>query len=123
MVDTSIWKKYLELMNEIIGGDLRSKSRKCELVLGRSLVALQLRRNGYTLKEIGYVINRDHATVVHCIDVAKDRLATAVLRTKHHDAVLAASQRRVAAARLRVADRGGSTCRDELQPTADVFAR
>lgn len=75
MVDKSIWRKYLELMNEIVGGDLRSKSRKSELVLGRALVALQLRRDGYSLNEIGYVINRDHATVVHCIDVAKDRLA------------------------------------------------
>lgn len=75
MGDKSIWRKYLELMNEIVGGDLRSKSRKSELVLGRALVALQLRRDGYTLNEIGNVINRDHATVVHCIDVAKDRLA------------------------------------------------
>ena len=71
MSDPSIWRKYVAAMESIVGGDIRSRSRKRRVVVGRSLVAYQLRLDGWTLERIGLAINRDHATVMHAIDMAK----------------------------------------------------
>lgn len=72
MVDHSIWRKYVSIMESIVGGDIRSRSRKRAFVVGRSLVARQLRIDGWTLERIGIVLNRDHATVSHALDMARD---------------------------------------------------
>ena len=71
MSDPSIWRKYVAAMESIVGGDIRGRSRKREMTVGRAFVAYQLRLDGWTLKKIGLVINRDHATVMNAIGLAK----------------------------------------------------
>lgn len=44
---------------------LRSKSRKPEIVRERVLMARDLRSKGYTLQEIGSLLDRHHSTILH----------------------------------------------------------
>lgn len=50
-----------ELIDEL---DLKSKSRKRELVYTRNILYKHLRNKGMSLKAIGKTFNRDHATVL-----------------------------------------------------------
>lgn len=50
-----------ELINEL---DLKSKSRKRELVYTRNILYKHLRNKGISLQAIGKMFNRDHATVL-----------------------------------------------------------
>ena len=74
-----------------------------------------------------YAAAARHVAVVGRRDVvvliAEDRLAAAILRTEHHDAVLAAGQRCIATLRLFRAIRPGRAFGDELEPATDVLAR
>lgn len=69
-----IWWTYVHLMNGIVGEDIRSRRRKALVVWARNFVAYQLHLDGYSLNKIGYVINRDHATVVHALEGVKNVL-------------------------------------------------
>lgn len=51
----------LELIDEL---DLKSKSRKRELVYTRNILYKYLRNKGMSLQAIGKTFNRDHATVL-----------------------------------------------------------
>lgn len=70
-----IWWTYLHIMNQILGGDIRSRCRRAELVWGRNFVAYQLHKeHGYSFVKIGYVINRDRTTVMYAISTVKQFL-------------------------------------------------
>lgn len=45
--------------------ELKSKSRKREIVVARNAAAWLLRKEGYTLMEVGDIINRSHGNVLH----------------------------------------------------------
>lgn len=47
---------------------LRDKSRKSELVRERVLMARDLRSKGYTLQEIGSLLDRHHTTIMHYLE-------------------------------------------------------
>lgn len=47
---------------------LRSRSRKPELVRERVLEARDLKSKGYTLKEIGTLLDRHHTTIHHYLN-------------------------------------------------------
>ena len=66
-----IWWTYVYLMNGIVGEDIRSRKRTNRVVWARNFVAYQLHLDGYSSQKIGYVINRDHATVFHALDSVK----------------------------------------------------
>lgn len=46
---------------------IRSSCRKQKLVLQRRVIVAELRKNGYSLSEIGKFINRDHSTVIYTL--------------------------------------------------------
>ncbi len=69
-----IWWTYLHLMNGITGEDIRGRKRTNLVVWGRNFVAYQLHLEGYSSVKIGYVINRDHATVLHNLESVKNVL-------------------------------------------------
>jgi len=52
--------------------EIRSPSRKYPLVAYRHLYCLAMREAGFTLKEIGKEINRDHSTIINSIEKARD---------------------------------------------------
>ena len=56
------------ILNLIKEDNLVSRSRKRELVHKRIYLYVILRKNGYTLKEIGDLFQRSHATVIHGIN-------------------------------------------------------
>lgn len=47
--------------------DIASKSRLRELVYARAVISVCLRNHGFSFAKIGYVINRDHAAVMHLL--------------------------------------------------------
>lgn len=51
--------------------EIQSSSRRIDLVYSRALIAFILRQNGFTMAQIGYVLNRDHATAVHLLKYGK----------------------------------------------------
>lgn len=68
-------EEYVATMNKIVGGDIRSSSRKTQLVYARSIVAYTLRREKYTLQEIGaYLGGRNHATIINACGLMEDAL-------------------------------------------------
>jgi chromosomal replication initiation ATPase DnaA len=48
--------------------DVRSKSRKAELVEARHEIATRAKVHRYTREQIGDVLNRDHSSVTHLIN-------------------------------------------------------
>lgn len=54
--------------------NLRSKSRKRNLVYKRSFLCRTLRDMNFTLSFIGDLINKDHATVIHALKVYDDNV-------------------------------------------------
>ena len=72
--DNSAARKYVDAMNEIVGGDIRSRSRKQSLLWGRNFVAYKLRRDGYSLPRIGRILKRSHATIIHGLNAARNAM-------------------------------------------------
>lgn len=58
--------KTLEFVSDFLGFDLTQKSRKRYIVEGRMMYAkLMKRHTNVTLSDIGSVIGKDHATIIH----------------------------------------------------------
>lgn len=51
--------------------EICSPSRDSHLVFHRALVVFFLRKRGFSLTQIGYFINRDHATILHLLGYAE----------------------------------------------------
>lgn len=67
-------ENYIKIIEGIIGRKLNEKSRSREDVAGRMCVAIQLMRDGFSTPEVGKMIKRDHATVLHykkCMEKCK----------------------------------------------------
>lgn len=47
---------------------IRSENREREVVVAREVAASLLRKQGYTLAEIGRMINRSHSNVMHLVE-------------------------------------------------------
>lgn len=60
--------------NEVIDGEILHRIRQRELVLGRTMVAYQLRTEGYTLQAVGRYLAMHHSTVVAMQEKMKDAL-------------------------------------------------
>ena len=68
-------EEYIAKMNEIVGCDVRSRSRKTELVYARSILAYTLRKESYTYQEIGFYLGgKNHATIINNCDLMEDAL-------------------------------------------------
>lgn len=63
MVDKVI-NAVCEVCNVTLG-DIKSKSRKQEFVYARFIICHLLREYGLKLQAIGYIINKNHATVLY----------------------------------------------------------
>lgn len=59
--------KYVKIMNEIVGDDIRVPSKKMSVSWARNMVAYRLNQEGLSLSKIGIVLNRNHATILHAV--------------------------------------------------------
>lgn len=58
--------RYIETMNDLLGGEIRSRSRRHDLSWGRFIVADALQaRLGFTASAAAQFLDRDHSTSVH----------------------------------------------------------
>jgi len=51
--------------------NIMSKSRKREYVYARCIIANYLRQDGLTFMKIGYILHRNHATILHYLKLHK----------------------------------------------------
>ena len=66
---------YVTTMSDIVGRDIRLRSRKQLVVWARNMVAYQLRQEGYVTTDIGKTLGLDHSTITHCQGKVRDMLA------------------------------------------------
>lgn len=62
-------KNLIDIINSIFAIDMTDKRRKPIFVQARMVYARLLRNKGYTLKYIGKTIGKDHATIIHYLDI------------------------------------------------------
>lgn len=64
-------KELIDAMMAVCGIDVRLKDRMRPIPDCRAIIASQMRRESYTLKEIGLALGVDHATIIHYIGVVE----------------------------------------------------
>ena len=62
----------LKIATEIVGDGILSRSRDYNCVMGRKMIAWQMREEGYSLVAIGRRMGRHHATIIHLLDLMED---------------------------------------------------
>ena len=64
-------RELKDIMTAVSGYDVSLKDRMRPIPDCRAIIASQMRREGYTLKEIGLALGVDHATIIHYIGVVE----------------------------------------------------
>lgn len=72
MIIEEIKQKTIEAVNKVTGVDLTLQTRKYRIIEARMLYYKILRQKGYTLTEIGNTLNKNHATVLHSLNLFDD---------------------------------------------------
>lgn len=57
---------------EVCGNGILSKSKDFNLVMGRRMIAYQMRLEGYTYMSIGKKLIRHHASIIHLVKMMED---------------------------------------------------
>ena len=72
MIKVEIKTKILNTIQKVTGVDITTKTRKYEFIEARMIYYKLLRDRGYSLQEIGDTLDKNHATVLHGINVFND---------------------------------------------------
>lgn len=64
----------LEIAEGIAGQGILSRLRTLNLVVGRRMIAHQMRREGYSLPFIGKCLRKHHTTVIHMLKMWDDAM-------------------------------------------------
>ena len=72
--DGSRFATLLKAATEICGQGVLSSSRDFNLVMGRRMIAYQMRSEGYSFPSIGKMMVRHHASVIHMVRMMEDAL-------------------------------------------------
>jgi chromosomal replication initiation ATPase DnaA len=72
--DGSRFATLLKAATEICGQGILSSSRDFNLVMGRRMIAYQMRSEGYSFPSIGKMMVRHHASVIHMVRMMEDAL-------------------------------------------------
>ena len=72
--DGSRFVTLLNAATEVCGQGILSSSRDFNLVMGRRMIAYQMRLEGYSLMTIGKRLIRHHASIIHMIRMMEDVL-------------------------------------------------
>ena len=72
--DGSRFATLLKAATEVCGNGILSSSRDFNLVMGRRMIAYQMRSEGYSFPSIGKMMVRHHASVIHMVKMMEDAL-------------------------------------------------
>lgn len=59
------FKQLLEVATSLLGFGIDSKCRDASCVIGRMLIVYKMRQEGFSLMQIGMLLERSHASVLH----------------------------------------------------------
>ena len=69
------FRKFLDIATEILGDGIISESRKFNCMMGRKLIAYQMRKEGCSLQYIGRCLNKNHATILYAVKSMEDAIS------------------------------------------------
>lgn len=72
--DGSRFATLLKAATDVCGKGILSSSRDFNLVMGRRMIAYQMRSEGYSFPNIGKMMVRHHASVIHMVRMMEDAL-------------------------------------------------
>lgn len=72
--DGSRFATIYKVATEVCGQGILTSSRDFNLVMGRRMIAYQMRQEGYSLMTIGKRLIRHHASVIHMIRMMNDTM-------------------------------------------------
>lgn len=72
--DGSRFATLLKAATDVCGKGILSSSRDFNLVMGRRMIAYQMRSEGYSFPSIGKMMVRHHASVIHMVRMMEDAL-------------------------------------------------
>jgi chromosomal replication initiation ATPase DnaA len=64
----------LSIAEDIVGKGILSRFRDLNLVIGRRMIAYQMRQEGYSLMAISKKLTRHHSSVMHMIRMMEDAI-------------------------------------------------
>lgn len=70
--DGSRFRHLLLVATDICGKGILSQSRDFDLVIGRSLIAYQMRKEGFSYLTISKWMGKHHATIIHMVKRMQD---------------------------------------------------
>ena len=70
--DDGRFHHLLKIATDIVGDGILSRSRDRNCVIGRMMIAWQMREEGYSLVAIGRRLGRHHATIHHLLMYMED---------------------------------------------------
>ena len=62
----------LKIATEVVGDGVLTLSRKYSCLMGRKMIAWQMREEGYSLMAIGRRMGRSHSTILHTLRLMED---------------------------------------------------
>ena len=72
--DGSRFATLLKAATDVCGQGVLSSSRDFNLVMGRRMIAYQMRSEGYSFPSIGKMMVRHHASIIHMVRMMEDAL-------------------------------------------------
>ena len=72
--DGSRFATLLKAATDVCGQGILSSSRDFNLVMGRRMIAYQMRSEGYSFPSIGKMMVRHHASIIHMVRMMEDAL-------------------------------------------------
>ena len=72
--DGSRFATLLKAATDVCGQGVLSSSRDFNLVMGRRMIAYQMRSEGYSFPSIGKMMVRHHTSVIHMVRMMEDAL-------------------------------------------------
>lgn len=72
--DGSRFATLLKAATDVCGKGILSSHRDFNLVMGRRMIAYQMRSEGYSFPSIGKMMVRHHASVIHMVRMMEDAL-------------------------------------------------
>lgn len=72
--DGSRFATLLKVATDVCGQGILSSSRDFNLVMGRRMIAYQMRSEGYSFPSIGKMMVRHHASIIHMVRMMEDAI-------------------------------------------------
>lgn len=70
--DRGRFQILLKFATEVVGDGILTRSKEYNCVMGRKMIAWQMRQEGYSLMAIGRRMGRHHASILHLLKLMED---------------------------------------------------